>query len=148
MLVEVEIDSLDQLDAVLAAGPDIVLLDNMTPDKLQAAVARRNELAPNIELEASGGVSLETVREIAHTGVERISVGGLTHSARSLDIGLDWLPPRQPLDRNPCCHNATTTLATCRIAGHARRQNPPILPRFSASNRQSSTQSSVAKSLV
>ena len=90
MLIEVEIDSLDQLDAVLAAGPDIVLLDNMTPDKLQTAVARRNELAPNIELEASGGVSLETVRAIAETGVERISVGALTHSARSLDIGLDW----------------------------------------------------------
>jgi nicotinate-nucleotide pyrophosphorylase (carboxylating) len=93
MLVEVEIDSLDQLAAVLAAGPDIVLLDNMTPEKLQAAVARRNELAPNVELEASGGVTLETVREISLTGVERISVGGLTHSARSLDIGLDWLPP-------------------------------------------------------
>jgi nicotinate-nucleotide pyrophosphorylase (carboxylating) len=93
MLIEVEIDSLDQLAAVLAAGPDIVLLDNMTPDKLQAAVARRNELAPKIEFEASGGVSLETVRAIADSGVERISVGGLTHSARSLDIGLDWLPP-------------------------------------------------------
>jgi nicotinate-nucleotide pyrophosphorylase (carboxylating) len=92
MLVEVEIDRLDQLDAVLAAGPDIVLLDNMTSEELKSAVARRNKLAPNIELEASGGVSLETVREIALTGVERISVGGLTHAARSLDIGLDWLP--------------------------------------------------------
>jgi nicotinate-nucleotide pyrophosphorylase (carboxylating) len=93
MIIEVEIDSLDQLDAVLAAGPDIVLLDNMAPDKLQAAVARRNELAPKIEFEASGGVSLETVRTIAESGVERISVGALTHSARSLDIALDWLPP-------------------------------------------------------
>jgi nicotinate-nucleotide pyrophosphorylase (carboxylating) len=93
MLVEVEIDNLEQLDAVLAAGPDIVLLDNMSPEKLHTAVARRNEVAPQIELEASGGVSLETVREIALTGVERISVGGLTHSANSLDIGLDWLPP-------------------------------------------------------
>ena len=94
MLVEVEIDRLDQLDDVLAAGPDIVLLDNMPLETLEAAVARRNELAPKIELEASGGVSLETVREIAVTGVERISVGGLTHSARSFDIGLDWLPTR------------------------------------------------------
>jgi nicotinate-nucleotide pyrophosphorylase (carboxylating) len=93
MIIEVEIDSLDQLDAVLAAGPDIVLLDNMTPDELQTAVARRNELAPKVELEASGGVSLETVRAIADSGVERISVGALTHSARALDIGLDWLPP-------------------------------------------------------
>jgi nicotinate-nucleotide pyrophosphorylase (carboxylating) len=92
MLVEVEIDSLDQLDSVLTAGPDIVLLDNMTPDQLRTAVGRRDELAPGIEFEASGGVSLETVRQIAETGVERISVGGLTHSARSLDIGLDWLP--------------------------------------------------------
>jgi nicotinate-nucleotide pyrophosphorylase (carboxylating) len=64
----------------------------MTPDELRTAVARRNESAPGIELEASGGVSLETVRAIAETGVDRISVGGLTHSARSLDMGLDWLP--------------------------------------------------------
>ena len=85
MLVEVEIDRVDQLDDVLAAGPDIVLLDNMTPEELRAAVARRNELASNIELEASGGVTLETVRDIAETGVERISVGALTHSARCLD---------------------------------------------------------------
>ncbi len=92
MLVEVEIDHLDQLPDVLRAGPDIVLLDNMKPDQLRAAVARRNELAPEIELEASGGVSLETVRAIAESGVERISVGGLTHSSRALDIGLDWLP--------------------------------------------------------
>jgi nicotinate-nucleotide pyrophosphorylase (carboxylating) len=93
MLVEVEIDSLDQLDAVLAAAPDIVLLDNMSTEKLRAAVTRRNELAPQIELEASGGVTLETVGEIALTGVERISIGALTHSATSLDLGLDWMPP-------------------------------------------------------
>jgi nicotinate-nucleotide pyrophosphorylase (carboxylating) len=49
-------------------------------------------MAPHVELEASGGVSLETVRIIAESGVDRISVGGLTHSSRSLDIGLDWLP--------------------------------------------------------
>jgi nicotinate-nucleotide pyrophosphorylase (carboxylating) len=89
-LVEVEIDRIDQLDDVLAAGPDIVLLDNMSPDELRAAAARRNQVAPGIELEASGRVSLETVSEIARTGVERISSGSLTHSARSLDIGLDW----------------------------------------------------------
>jgi nicotinate-nucleotide pyrophosphorylase (carboxylating) len=92
MLIEVEIDSLDRLAEVLAVGPDIVLLDNMRPDELCEAVARRNELAPHIELEASGGVTLETVRAIAETGVERISAGSLTHSARSLDIALDWLP--------------------------------------------------------
>jgi nicotinate-nucleotide pyrophosphorylase (carboxylating) len=90
MLVEVEIDRIDQLADVLRAGPDIVLLDNMSREDLRAAVARRNEMAPKIDLEASGGVSLETVRDIAETGVERISVGALTHSARCLDLGLDW----------------------------------------------------------
>jgi nicotinate-nucleotide pyrophosphorylase (carboxylating) len=58
---------------------------------MRLAVERRNALAPTIELEASGGVNLETVREIAETGVERISVGGLTHGATSLDVALDWL---------------------------------------------------------
>jgi len=91
MLIEVEIDRLDQIDDVLAVGPDIVLLDNMSCDQLQNAVSRRNEFAPHIELEASGGVSLSTVREIAQTGIERISVGALTHSAKGLDIALDWL---------------------------------------------------------
>jgi nicotinate-nucleotide pyrophosphorylase (carboxylating) len=90
LLVEIEIDSLEQLDDVLRAGPDIILLDNMAPVVLREAVARRNALAPAIELEASGGVTLETVREIALSGVERISSGALTHSARALDVGLDW----------------------------------------------------------
>lgn len=88
--VEVEVDSLEQLAAVLPAGPDIVLLDNMPPALLRKAVELRNQMAPAVELEASGGVRLETLREIAATGVERISVGALTHSARVLDIGLDW----------------------------------------------------------
>ena len=81
LLVEVEIDNLDQLDDVLRAAPDIMLLDNMSPAALAEAVRRRNALAPKIELEASGGVTLETIREIALSGVERISVGALTHSA-------------------------------------------------------------------
>jgi nicotinate-nucleotide pyrophosphorylase (carboxylating) len=92
LLIEIEIDQLSQLDDVLAAAPDIVLLDNLHVALLRQAVARRNQVAPQIELEASGGVSLETVREIALTGVERISCGSLTHSARSLDVALDWLP--------------------------------------------------------
>jgi nicotinate-nucleotide pyrophosphorylase (carboxylating) len=90
LLVEIEIDSLEQLDDILLAGPDIILLDNMPPAMLCKAVARRNELASAIELEASGGVTLETVRETALSGVERISSGALTHSARALDVGLDW----------------------------------------------------------
>ncbi len=90
LVVEIEVDTLEQLAAVLPAKPDIVLLDNMSPKRLRQAVNMRDESAPQIQLEASGGVNLQTLREIAATGVERISVGALTHSARSLDIGLDW----------------------------------------------------------
>lgn len=92
LIVEVEVDRLEILDDVLDAGPDIALLDNMSLDMLHQAVARRNLVAPHVELEASGGVSLENVQAIAQTGVERISVGGLTHSARAIDVALDWRP--------------------------------------------------------
>ena len=71
--------------------PDIVLLDNMSLEQLCEAVSTRDRLNPQVELEASGGVTLETVRGIAETGVDRISVGALTHSAISVDVGLDWL---------------------------------------------------------
>jgi nicotinate-nucleotide pyrophosphorylase (carboxylating) len=91
MIIEVEVDRLDQLPAVLDARPDIVLLDNMTPDELRAAVGLRDAAAPGVELEASGGVNLQTVRAIARTGVNRISVGSLTHSAPALDLSLDWI---------------------------------------------------------
>jgi nicotinate-nucleotide pyrophosphorylase (carboxylating) len=91
MIVEVEVDTLEQLREVLPAGPDLVLLDNMTAGQLREAVACRDALAPAIELEASGGVNLQTVRGIAETGVDRISVGALTHSAPCLDLALDWL---------------------------------------------------------
>jgi nicotinate-nucleotide pyrophosphorylase (carboxylating) len=93
MVIEVEVDTLDQLDAVLPARPDIVLLDNMSPAELREADARRNAFDAAIELEASGGVSLDTVGAIAESGVERISVGALTHSAVALDFGLDWMSP-------------------------------------------------------
>lgn len=89
-IVEIEVDTLEQLDAVLPAGPDIVLLDNMGPEQLREAVARRDAVAPAVELEASGGVNLDTVRAIAESGVDRISVGALTHSAIVLDVALDW----------------------------------------------------------
>ncbi|WP_313007147.1 carboxylating nicotinate-nucleotide diphosphorylase [Brevundimonas vesicularis] len=93
MKVEVEVDGLDQLGAVLAlidegAAPDVIMLDNFSLDDLRAAVAR---VAGRIVLEASGGVDLTTVRGIAETGVDVISVGALTHSAPVLDIGLDAL---------------------------------------------------------
>lgn len=90
--IEVEVGSLDQLRSALQAGPDIVLLDNMSLDSLRRSVALRDELAPRVLLEASGGVTLEAVAEIAATGLDRISVGALTHSAPNFDIGLDWLP--------------------------------------------------------
>ncbi len=89
--LEIEVDTLEQLDAALAAGPDIVLLDNMGPDQLREAVCRRNAVAPRVQLEASGGVNLDTLRAIAETGVDRVSIGALTHSAVALDIGLDYL---------------------------------------------------------
>lgn len=93
MLIEVEVDTLEQLQDVLEAIPDVILLDNMSPEQLRHAVEIRNKSGYQVELEASGGVSLETVRTIAETGVERISVGALTHSITGLDIGLDWKIP-------------------------------------------------------
>lgn len=93
--VEVEVDTPAQLERVLGiagdadARLDAVLLDNFSTDQLEAAVSLRDERAPAIVLEASGGVTLETVAGIAQTGVDRISVGSLTHGARSLDVGLD-----------------------------------------------------------
>lgn len=90
--VEVEVDTPEQLEEALAARADIVLLDNMPPDVMRAAVTRRDAVSPDTKLEASGGVNLSTVRDIAATGVDRISVGALTHSAPALDIGLDYLP--------------------------------------------------------
>jgi nicotinate-nucleotide pyrophosphorylase (carboxylating) len=90
MPVEIEVDTLEQFNAALAAGPDIILLDNMTLEQMPEAVRRRNATAPGVKLEASGGVTLETVRAIAETGVDRISVGAITHSAPALDIALDY----------------------------------------------------------
>lgn len=90
-IIEVEVDTLDQLREVLPERPDIVLLDNMSPDKLRAAVALRDKAAPLVELEASGGLRLDTIAAVAATGVDRISVGALTHSAPWFDVGLDWL---------------------------------------------------------
>ena len=90
--VEVEVDTLGQLAEVLGVeGVDIVLLDNMTTEQLAEAVVMRDRLCGSgkVLLEASGGVTLEAVRAIAESGVDRVSVGALTHSVRSLDIGFD-----------------------------------------------------------
>ena len=85
--VEVEADTLEQVSQAADAGADIILLDNMSADQLRAAVALVNGRA---KTEASGGVNLTTVRGIAETGVDFISVGALTHSARAVDIALDF----------------------------------------------------------
>lgn len=87
--LEVEVDRLDQIEAVLAAGVDTVLLDNFSLENMRVAV---NQIAGHAWVEASGSVRLDTVAAIARTGVDLISVGALTHSVRSLDLGLDILP--------------------------------------------------------
>jgi nicotinate-nucleotide pyrophosphorylase (carboxylating) len=92
MFVEAEADTLGQLDVFLGLPRgtlDVVLLDNMDTDTLREAVKRRDAAGSGLLLEASGGVNLRTVRSIAATGVDRISVGALTHSAQSVDFGLD-----------------------------------------------------------
>lgn len=86
--LEVEVDRLDQIEPVLAAGVDTIMLDNFTPDQLREGVA---QVAGRATVEASGSVSLGTVRAIAETGVDVISVGALTHSVRALDLGLDMV---------------------------------------------------------
>lgn len=93
IVLEIEVDTIDQLRTALAAGADLVLLDNMKPDVLREAVAlAAQHLASTgraVVLEASGGLTLENARSVAATGVNYISVGALTHSAKVLDIGLD-----------------------------------------------------------
>lgn len=94
LFIEIEVDTFDQLAEVLTAGatagwPDIVLLDNMDTQQLRRCVAERDRLAPNVLLEASGGVTLANVRAVADTGVDRIAIGALTHSAPALDLGMD-----------------------------------------------------------
>ena len=95
-LLIVEVDRDDQFRAVLPARPDVILLDNLPPAALRRCVAVRNDTAPGVKLEASGGVTLGTVRTIAECGVDRISVGALTHSAVALDLGFDWHPADPP----------------------------------------------------
>ena len=86
--IEIEVDGLDQLDAALSGGADIIMLDNMTTEDMKKAVAMNKGRAV---LEASGNVTVATVRAIAETGVDVISSGWITHSAPSLDLGLDFL---------------------------------------------------------
>lgn len=88
--IEFEADRLDQVASFLRLdGIDVLLLDNMSNEQLRGAVALRDDLSPRTLLEASGGVNLTTIAGIAETGVDFISVGALTHSVRSIDLGLD-----------------------------------------------------------
>ena len=86
MKIEIEVDSLDQVEEAVAAGADIILLDNMSPSFMQAAV---REIGSDVLIEASGGITLDQAEAVAATGVNFISVGALTHSAMPLDISLD-----------------------------------------------------------
>ncbi len=88
--VEIEVDTPGELEQALAAEPDAILLDNMAPAELAPAVRRIREARPATRIEASGGVTLETVAAIARTGVDLISVGALTHSAPALDVSLEF----------------------------------------------------------
>ncbi|MEC9092809.1 MAG: carboxylating nicotinate-nucleotide diphosphorylase [Planctomycetota bacterium] len=94
LAIQIEVDTISQLEQVLPLAPDIVLLDNMNHDQLRQAVELRDCLAipgnPRIELEASGNINLETVKPVAETGIDRISVGAITHSAVNFDWGMDW----------------------------------------------------------
>ncbi|MBT4983228.1 MAG: carboxylating nicotinate-nucleotide diphosphorylase [Ilumatobacter sp.] len=87
--VQIEVDSVDVMRLAIDAGADDVLIDNFTPDQMREAVRVRNEMNPNVRLEASGGLTVDTARQVAETGVDLIAVGELTHSARVLDFGLD-----------------------------------------------------------
>ncbi len=89
MKIEVEVEQAHELEQAIEAGADIIMLDNMPLEAMRAAVARIREQAPHVVIEASGGVTLDTVRAIAETGVDVISAGGLTSSVATLDISLD-----------------------------------------------------------
>lgn len=94
-ILQLEVDTIAQFEVAISESnetvPDIVLLDNMSTEQLSAAVKIRDAKSPAVLLEASGGVNLKTIAGIAATGVDRISVGALTHSAVNFDIGLDWI---------------------------------------------------------
>ncbi len=90
IMVTIEVDSIEQLDEALDAAPDCILLDNFTPEMARIAVDHRNRTAPKVLLEISGGLTLDRISEYASIGVDRLSVGALTHSAPALDIALDF----------------------------------------------------------
>ena len=91
-VIEVEVRSLEELDAVLERGAEAVLLDNMPPEQVRQAVERVRQLGRHLPLEASGGITLENVRTYAETGVDFVSVGALTHSVQAVDLSMRIAP--------------------------------------------------------
>jgi nicotinate-nucleotide pyrophosphorylase (carboxylating) len=91
MKVEIEVQNLEQLKQAIEGKPDIIMLDNMPVDDMKRAVKM---VPPSISLEASGGITLENVRAVAETGVDVISVGAITHSARAIDFSLSFVTGR------------------------------------------------------
>jgi nicotinate-nucleotide pyrophosphorylase (carboxylating) len=89
MKIEVEVENFEQLNQAIAAGPDIIMLDNMKPEAMKEAVAIIKAKAPHMVVEGSGSVTLQTIKSLAETGVDVISVGRLTYSVSALDISLD-----------------------------------------------------------
>ena len=96
ILIEVEVASLAEFDDALAATPDIIMLDNMSLEDMTEAASRRDRIASDCILEASGGITAETIESIAATGVDRISIGALTHSVRAADIALEIEMTQEP----------------------------------------------------
>jgi nicotinate-nucleotide pyrophosphorylase (carboxylating) len=123
--VEVEVRDRAELDEALAAGARLVLLDNFAIGELREAVAVARRAAPGVLLEASGGIDLGTVRAVAETGVDRISVGAITHSARALDLTLlvgdagPALPLGEPLHRRDVVESTMAWARTAAEAGTA-----------------------------
>lgn len=89
--IELEVDTLEQFKQALPARPDIILLDNMTPEQLRTAVRLKKQTGSKVLLEASGGINLNNIAKVAKTGVDRISIGQLTHSVKSTDFSLEFV---------------------------------------------------------
>lgn len=96
--VEVEVESMAEMEAAIEGGCQTVMLDNMPPAELRRCVARARELSPTVQLEASGGITEATIAEVAATGVDRISVGALTHSAPCADLSLRFVDESRYVD--------------------------------------------------
>lgn len=89
--VMIEVETMEQLTEAVLSGPDMIMLDNMSPAQIKQAVLIRNRLNKKILLEASGGINIKTIRSVARTGVDRISLGAITHAAPSIDLSLEMV---------------------------------------------------------